>query len=378
VLVLSLAVASPLAWAAQTAYVARHDVLGIFAGNKVKSDGTDVTAEDPFASKPRLNLLILGGDAAENRTGVRTDSIMVASVDTHTGRTLLISLPRNLNKAPFRDGTPMDEAFPDGFQCQPEINCYLNSVFQYGEQHPGMVGHETRHPGADLLAQTVGEMLGMKIDYYVLAQIFGFRDIVDALGGVTIRVTERIPVGGREEGGVIRTPPSRYIEPGLQHLDGTDAMWYARSRFGSTDYERMIRQRCMLGAIARQVNPARVLLSFNELASAAKELVSTDLPAELMPALVKLAVNGKSAKIVGASIDHSVFGSSNSDPDYRAIRKESRRLLAAEAAITTSTSPTASPTRSGSQAPQAPAPASLTRGSGAATDLFSSGQCSYS
>ena len=382
VLVLCVAVATPFARASQMAYVARHDVLGIFEGNEVKGD-TDVSAKDPFEHKPRLNLLILGGDAAADRVGVRTDSIIVASVDTHTGRTLLLSLPRNLNKAPFPAGTPMHSAYPNGFQCQPTSECYLNAVYEYGEEHPEMIGHQTKHPGADLLAQTVGEILGLKIDYYILAEIFGFKNIVDALGGVTLRVKEPIPVGGRTDAnGRITTYPDRYIEPGLRHLNGEDAMWYGRARFGSDDYQRMIRQRCLLGAIARQADPVRVLFGFNKLARAAKKLVATDLPRSLMPALLELASSAKSAKITGVSIDRSVFGGNNDDPDYDGIRQEALRIMRAETAA--STRPSSRPSASigassahSSSSPDARNNSSHTAAS-PATDLFASGQCSYS
>jgi LCP family protein required for cell wall assembly len=382
VLVLCLAVAVPFARASQMAYVARHDVLGIFEGNEVKGD-TNVSAKDPFEHKPRLNLLILGGDAAGDRVGVRTDSVMVASVDTHTGRTVLISLPRNLNRAPFPAGTPMRSAYPNGFHCQPTIDCYLNAVYEYGEHHPEMVGQQTKHPGADLLAQTVGEMLGMKIDYYILAEIFGFKNIVDALGGVTLRVKERIPVGGRTDAyGRITEYPVRYIEPGLRHLNGEDALWYGRARFGSDDYQRMIRQRCLLGAIARQADPVRVLFSFNGLAKAAKKLVATDLPRSLMPALLELASSAKSAKITGVSIDRSVFGGNNDDPDYGGIREEARRIMRSETAATAKPSSSPSGSSSGPSAHSSSSPKADSSSSHAtastATDLFASGQCSYS
>ena len=382
VLVLCVSVAAPFARVSQMAYVARHDVLGIFEGNPVKGD-TNVSAKDPFAHKPRLNLLLLGGDAAGNRTGVRTDSIIVASVDTHTGRTVLISLPRNLNRAPFPVGTPMRSAYPHGFKCQPAIDCYLNAVYEYGQEHPNMVGHQTTHPGADLLAQTVGQMLGMKIDYYILAEIFGFKNIVQALGGVTLRVTERIPVGGRTNAnGQIIEYPVRYIEPGLRHLNGEDALWYGRARFGSDDYQRMIRQRCLLGAIARQADPVRVLFSFNKLAKAAKKLVATDLPRSLMPALLELASSGKSAKITGVSIDRSVFGGNNDDPDYGGIRQEARRIMRTETATAArpSSSPTAAssgPSARSSSSPKAKSSSSPSTAS-SPTDLFASGRCSYS
>jgi polyisoprenyl-teichoic acid--peptidoglycan teichoic acid transferase len=382
VLVLCVLVAAPLARASQMAYVARHDVLGIFEGNEIKGD-TNVSAKNPFEHKPRLNLLIIGGDAAGDRVGIRTDSIMVASVDTHTGRTVLISLPRNLNRAPFPAGTPMHSAYPNGFHCQPAINCYLNAVYQYGQEHPQVVGQPTKHPGAELLSQTVGEMLGMKIDYYILAEIFGFKNIVDALGGVTLRVKERIPVGGRTDAnGRIIEYPVWYIEPGLRHLDGEDALWYGRARFGSDDYQRMIRQRCLLGAIARQADPVRVLFSFNQIAKAAKKLVATDLPRALMPALLELASSAKSAKITGVSIDRSVFGGNNDDPSYGGIRREAQRIMRSETAAATKPSSSPSSSSSGASAQSSSSPSAHSSSSHAATsparDLFASGQCSYS
>ena len=72
-----------------------------------------------------------------------------------------------------------------------------------------------------------------------------------------VRVTERIPIGGQKslDGTSILRYPHDYIEPGLyRNLTGRLTLWYSRSRFGSTDYARMVRQRCVLGAVARQVD----------------------------------------------------------------------------------------------------------------------------
>ena len=65
--------------------------------------------------QPRLNVLLLGSDAGPDRTGARTDTMMVASIDTRTAGHTLIGLPRNIEHAPFPPGTPMAARFPDGF-----------------------------------------------------------------------------------------------------------------------------------------------------------------------------------------------------------------------------------------------------------------------
>ena len=61
----------------------------------------DTAAEDPWADVPRVNALLIGSDAGADRTGVRTDSMMVASINTRTGDTVLIGVPRNLQRVPF-------------------------------------------------------------------------------------------------------------------------------------------------------------------------------------------------------------------------------------------------------------------------------------
>ena len=68
---------------------------------------------DPWAKKPRLNLLLLGGDAGKGRTGTRTDTVIVASIDTKTGDTTLVSLPRNTGRMPFPADSPLQRLLPE-------------------------------------------------------------------------------------------------------------------------------------------------------------------------------------------------------------------------------------------------------------------------
>jgi len=321
VTVLCLAVTAPLAFAGRYAYV-QHDLISsVFADDGPGFKGS--AGKDFWADKPRLNILLLGGDFAEDRTGVRTDSMIVASIDTHTGDTVLLALPRNLQKARMPEG-PARDRFPDGFTGDGiEGNQLLNAVWQYGQQHKDVVpGSKT--PGADLLKATISETLGQKVDYYVLVNLFGFRDIVRAFGGVKIRITEPIPWGRENKLRIVR--PDKVLQPGLQTLSGSEALWYVRSRSGSSDYSRMDRQRCMIGAIARQASPQVVFARFQQIASATKKVISTDLPAGLLPHLVTLAAKAKTSHIDSVTFSPPLI--TPADPDFRKIRKTAAQAIA--------------------------------------------------
>ncbi|MCI0688437.1 MAG: LCP family protein [Sporichthyaceae bacterium] len=305
-------------------------------------------------------MLLLGGDGGDGRQGIRADTLILASIDTKTGETLMISLPRNLYRAPFRPGSAADLAFPDGFLAPPgapQDDYLLNAMYRYGQDNPAIAG-SAEYPGSALVSESVSTILGLPIDYFVLVNLEGFADIVDALGGIQIRVTERIPIGGkRDPDGSVEVQPHGWIEPRLyRNMDGYHALWYARSRFLSEDYDRMIRQRCVMGAIARQADPARVLVRFQSLARASQGLIVTDIPPNMLSPLATLALKGKDAKITGASVDKSVFGPSSLTPDYDAIRAKAQQWLrsaerSAQQTLARQQSPSAAPTGSPTGSP---------------------------
>src|SRR6478752_8900438 len=88
--------------------------------------------EDPWAEQARVNILLLGSDAGADRVGIRTDSMILASIDTKTGRTALISMPRNLLNAPLAPQSPLRAIYPSGHFGEPESTCSQNS--------PGVTG----------------------------------------------------------------------------------------------------------------------------------------------------------------------------------------------------------------------------------------------
>ena len=78
-----------------------------------KGHTADPDEPDPWADIPRVNIALLGSDAGRDRIGVRTDSMMVVSIDTRTGDALLIGIPRNLENVPIPDGNPLSRLWPN-------------------------------------------------------------------------------------------------------------------------------------------------------------------------------------------------------------------------------------------------------------------------
>jgi len=341
---LCLGIALPAAAAANAAFLARDTLDEIFA-----DDGKSATVPDgpvtsnPFGDKERVTVLLLGGDGAPDRDGVRTDSVIVASTDTSSGATTLFSLPRNLEDLPFPEG-PLRDAYPDGFEGATESDGLLNAVYRSVPlEHPGILG-PTDNLGADALKLGVGEALGLTIDYYLLINLDGFRTLVDILGGITVNVNEWVPIGGDDSAGI---RPDDYLTPGPnQLLKGGDALWYARGRYGLSDYSRMARQRCAMNAIIAAADPFTLLSRYQDIAATAPDLVLTDIPRSVLPAFVDLGVLVKDAEVRSLVFDNTVI--TPAYPDYDLIREFVTTALAdpvanGEPAPPTTTTPTTTP-----------------------------------
>jgi LCP family protein required for cell wall assembly len=325
VVVLVACVAGPVAIGAHYAMVQADLVSTIFTHNQSATAPRDVSEKDPWGGRSHVNVLLLGGDGAPGRYGVRTDSVILLSMDTRTGRTVMFSLPRNMMNAQFPAGSPLHDIYPDGFAGEGDpANWMLNALYdQVPALHPGILGHSDNE-GADAVKQAVSGSLGLSVDYYVLVNLAGFEEIVNAMGGVTVNVNVPVPIGGRPGLGV---PPESYLQPGPnQRLDGFHALWFSRGRYGSDDYQRMERQRCVINAIIDEADPLTLLRRYERLADVGKRIVRTDIPRELMPAFVDLAL-----KIKDARVRSVVFRSSDKffsgDPDFEWMRSVVRRAL---------------------------------------------------
>lgn len=289
-------------------------------------DGQDITKADDG----RYNILLLGGDAGEGRDGIRPDSITVASIDAETGRTVLFGLPRNLAKVPFPRDSVMYSEFPAGFDCE---GCYLNGVNTWAIDNAHLFP-DVRQPGIAATTLAVEEITGLSISYYALIDLKGFQDLVDAVGGVTINVTERIPIG--KVGDI-----TGWIEAGKGRLDGYETLWYARSRATSDDYSRMARQKCVLNAMLGQLDPATVLSNFSAIAEAGEQIISTSIPASEVDTFVGLA--GAARRSPVASVAFVPPKIDTSDPDWGLIRTMVDEAIKASQAKDEVASPTDAP-----------------------------------
>jgi LCP family protein required for cell wall assembly len=310
--------------------VARESIDGIFGAGK-KSD----------PNEGRYNILLLGGDAGPDREGLRPDSITLVSVDEKTGHTAMFSFPRNLQRVPFPRGTVMHDQFPTGFSCD---GCMLNAIYTWANNHKSLFPG-VKDPGIVATKDAISGLTGLPVNYYVLIDLFGFRQLVDAVGGLTIDVKQDVPIGG------ISTDVSGTIKAGKQKLDGYHALWYARSRTDSSDYARMARQRCVMAAMLDQLDPGTVLLKFQAIAKAGKQVMSTDIPSSELGTFVDLAMQVKKQKITTVQFVPPLIKTSH--PNLFTIKSKVRQAIDASEAPPTP-KPTVKPTTSAPKVQKAP------------------------
>lgn len=275
----------------------------------------------------RYNVLLLGGDAGPDRTGMRPDSISVASIDAATGQTTIIGIPRNLYNAPFREGSPLYGPYPDGYTCGDD--CLVSFLYTYGEAHPDLypdAEKEGSNAGIEAERDAIEGVTGLTIQYYALIDMGGFVDLIDALGGITVDVPYRIPINGGVDAAGQPINVDGWIEPGVQHLDGYHALWFARARHGTDDYHRMARQRTVEQAVLKQFTPAKVLSKFQAVASAGTQIVKTDIPQGTLSEFVSLALKARSQKLTDLEIVPPAYD--NLHPDFAAIRAAVKKATA--------------------------------------------------
>ena len=177
---LCLRVAGALLFGAHLVGVQRDFVMAMFG------DGEASDAHDG-----RYNVLLLGGDSGAGRWGLRPDSMTVASIDAETGRTVLIGLPRNMANFPFAEGSVMDEQFPDGFDCDEAATSTASapgpattpSCSPASPRTPASTPRSWRSRASPAWRSTTGRWSTCE----------GFRDLVDAVGGVTLNVRAADP-----------------------------------------------------------------------------------------------------------------------------------------------------------------------------------------
>src|SRR3954452_25344969 len=291
---LCFTVAGSLLFASHMVAVQRGFITAMFG------DGVATAAHDG-----RYNVLLLGGDSGSDRWGLRPDSVTVASIDADTGKAILFGLPRNMMNFPFAKGSIMAEQFPDGYVCD---GCELNSLATWAGDNKSLF-KGVANPGVEATIEGVEGITGLRINYYAMVNLQGFRNMVQAVGGLKLNVRDRIPIGG------VGGPVTGHIEPGVQRLNGFQTLWFARSRESADDYSRMARQKCVISAMVQQLSPEVVITRFAALAEAGEDILHTNLPTSELDTFAELAMKARSQPVRTVSFVPPAISTGNPDID---------------------------------------------------------------
>ncbi len=245
------------------------------------AQGTIAPELPAWDGKERLNILLSGVDQRQGDTFFNTDTLIVASIDPKTGEVAMFQVPRDTVDVPV----PANARSVWGSVYRGKINSWYA---QNRNRSDLWRGDSDKERGFNALKALLGELYGLDIRYYVSVNFQGFRDAVNTLGGVQVNV--QIPVAESDYpvgGGVTRI----YIPAGPQHMDGGEALIYARSRHRAQggDFDRGRRQQRVLLSLKEQMNVGAIMNNFTELSKALKESVRTDVPFNQVPKLLSLA-----------------------------------------------------------------------------------------
>jgi LCP family protein required for cell wall assembly len=292
----------------------------IFDGTELASAGGP-TLPDP-GQDDRVNVLVIGVDTVPGRTATLTDTMMVLSFDPVGKTASVVSLPRDLIDVPLGDGN--------------KFGPKLNSLMSYADHHTKLFPKG----GLRTLQDAIGALLGIPIHYYARMEFRGFISMVDAVGGVDVTVARAIDDPGYDGFGEGRRGWS--ISAGKHHLDGANALAYARSRksAGESDFTRAGRQQQMLVALKDAATKGGSLFwDLPALLDAVGDSVRTDVPVERLPQLAAAIDEMGSGGIARAVIRHPLVRSvdtrygSSLQPDLAAIRDVAAGLFPAPGGV---------------------------------------------
>ena len=236
----------------------------------------------PWDGKERLNILLIGSDQRPGEGTHNTDTLIVVSIDPITKQVAMFSLPRDTVDVPLPPG-PARRSF--GPVYTRKINAFWTSVRKRDDLFPGDPNKNL--PGYNGLKAILGNLYGLDIKYFVEVNFDGFKNVVDEMGGVTVNV--QVPVSDDRFPSVDGSLRRVYIPSGIQHMNGAEALRYARSRHGSNDFDRGVRQQRVLLSLREQADPQALIPRLPALVKALQKTVKTDIPVGQLAPLLGLA-----------------------------------------------------------------------------------------
>jgi polyisoprenyl-teichoic acid--peptidoglycan teichoic acid transferase len=315
--------------------------------NEAGTPSPTPTPGPAWSADGRLNLLLIGGDSGPGRTLLRTDTMILLSVDATTGRAAMFGIPRNLVNVPVAAEDAKN--FPNGRY--PDL---LNALYVYAYEHPGDFPDGNCMPrdsddcgkarGFRAITGAIQQLTGVPLDGAVIVNLNGFVDLVDAVvpHGLWIRTVHvydtRYPLENGQGYVTINIPA------GCQQLDGHVALEYARSRHQDSDYGRMQRQQQVLLALLRQIDPIAVLPRVGHLLDIAKTNLTLAIPTADIGSLAALASRVDPESVQRLSFDPPNYAEYLTTKEIARIQKVVRTVFD-EPLPTASPSPSLAPTK---------------------------------
>lgn len=219
----------------------------------------DINLPGPVGLLPQppgqVNILLLGSDERQNEGGFRTDTMLLVTINTVDGTANITSFPRDLY------------VYIPGWTVQ-----RMNTAHGRG--------------GFPLLALTLEYNFGVRPDYFVLVNFWSFSDVIDQLGGIDTQVAVGL-TDHRDDHGQYSVPA------GVVHMDGETALWYVRSRYSTSDFERTQRQQEVVKAILAKMLSLNAITQAPQLYEIYRNNVTTNLTFEdiapLLPTAARLS-----------------------------------------------------------------------------------------
>jgi LCP family protein required for cell wall assembly len=243
---------------------------------------------EPWDRSQRLDILLVGLDSG--RPGEKTfltDTMMVVSIDPETGRLAFISLPRDTVNVPLprtADFAKARAVFGDTYASR------INSLYITARLRDDLFPGNDLNRGYRALMGALSELYRLDIQYYVAVDLNSFRGAVNAFGGLVVDVPLPL-LDNAYAASDGRGKLKLYVPPGIQRMNGQEALAYARSRKSTSDFDRAARQQYVVESLKDQVNLESLLEpgTIGELRQQFDEYVTTNIPAKILPQLVLLA-----------------------------------------------------------------------------------------
>jgi LCP family protein required for cell wall assembly len=301
------------------------------------ASGAPAPSSTPVSSPPptwngteRLNVLLIGSDVRPEIVGHNTDTLILVSVDPKTKQVAMFSLPRDTINVPLPPSWPASRVWGGVYPNK------INSLYMRAVGSPSLFPGNSRTRGYNALKGALGELYGLDIRYYIEVDFTGFKSVIDTLGGVVIDV--QAPVTDdhypTEDD---RSHLNLYIPTGIQQMNGTQALAYARARNKTNDFDRAERQQRVILSLRRQATPQNLLVPgrLEALVSAIKRAVHTDIPPDLFPQMAALGQEADTRAVRSLVFTPPLFQTEcvscySLNPKVSVIRRAVRAALSAD------------------------------------------------